>query len=378
LHIALLIGSMNLGGAERQFVALANGLVRRGHQVSLVCLVGGGPLETDLSESNLFQYLPIKNGGSGWKAIFAARKQLPKWVRDQRPDILYSALYHANWVAANPRIARQIPVVWGIRSAEYPLPLRAHIAVMLGRRLKRHVTGLISNSQNGIEVHKKLNYLPTEHRVIPNGTDTNRFIPNDVQRLRLRSKLGIEKDAIVLGFVGRPEKVKGFDLLPKIIGELRKREIQNPCIVAVPQIKSLANDLVAKLNVLKVNLVPGKTIEEIYPAMDVLMLPSRAEGFPNAVAEAMACEVLPVTFNVGDCALLVNNETQLVPEGNVLEFSKRLADFLSAPTLISMKKNARKHIIKNFGLDVMVDATELALKSCKKSFADMQHTMIKK
>lgn len=64
--------------------------------------------------------------------------------------------------------------------------------------------------------------------------------------------------------------------------------------------------------------------------MDIYVLPSRSEGFPNAVLEAMACGVVPLASRVGGIPEMVEDGESglLFPSGNVEELAAALAHLL--------------------------------------------------
>lgn len=136
--------------------------------------------------------------------------------------------------------------------------------------------------------------------IIPNGVDLARFKPGD--RQAARAALGLAPQGTLIGTVGRLTHVKGHDVLIEalvhlppnfslaIVGDGEERQALER------QVK--AHELSPRVHFLGQRDRP----EAIYPAFDLLCLPSRAEGFPRALIEAQACGIPVVAADVGGVA----------------------------------------------------------------------------
>lgn len=134
-------------------------------------------------------------------------------------------------------------------------------------------------------------------RVIANGVDTKRFIPED--KVEVRKRWNIPVNTPVIGAVGRLELVKGHDVLLDAMIGLPDGVI---CVIVgagsqLGALKEKAKALGIEHQVIFVGNV-GET-SGIYSAFDVLCLPSRAEGLPLTVLEAQSCGVPVVATDVG-------------------------------------------------------------------------------
>jgi glycosyltransferase involved in cell wall biosynthesis len=124
-------------------------------------------------------------------------------------------------------------------------------------------------------------------------------------------------------------------------------------------------DLAAELGVEPRLLWPGTRFDlpAVYSALDVLCSPSIfGEGFPNVLAEAMACGTFCVATDVGDSAQIVGTDGIVVARRDVAA----LADALT--TAIASERTASAHarrwtIVSRFNVTRMVEATEKALTS---------------
>lgn len=120
--------------------------------------------------------------------------------------------------------------------------------------------------------------------VIPNGVDIARFHPADMEtRANLRAKLGVEPEKSLLLFVGRFVEKKGLPILEELARHfthcqwiLVGRGPLDPVAWGLPNVRVLRD-------------LPQDCLVPLYQAADMLVIPSKGEGFPLVVQEAMAC-----------------------------------------------------------------------------------------
>ncbi len=143
-----------------------------------------------------------------------------------------------------------------------------------------------------------------------NGIDVRRF---DRRRLtegalaELRAEIGIEPDALVVGFVGRLVEEKGILELLEAAKKV-SAEIPNVCFLIVgpyddEKPDALRPDVAARYGVQNQTRFLGMRhdMPELYALMDVLVLPSHREGFPRAPMEASAMGVPTVVTDIRGC-----------------------------------------------------------------------------
>jgi glycosyltransferase involved in cell wall biosynthesis len=101
-------------------------------------------------------------------------------------------------------------------------------------------------------------------------------------------------------------------------------------------------------------------VPQLWAASDLGVLSSVSEGFPNVVAEAMACATPCVVTDVGDARRIVGETGLVVPPGNPEALAAAMCELLArgpAP-LRDLGASARERVRREYGLDRMVDAYE--------------------
>lgn len=161
---------------------------------------------------------------------------------------------------------RYIPAGWLLRFISRTVARRADAAIVVSEHMKR--------------------YLPrsvTAH-VMPSGIDLNLFRPES--REAARQRLGLAYDQRLVIFVGNPELA-------------RKRHGLAQAAVAIVN-RTIPTRLVVGWE------LPHDKIAALMNACDALLCTSMQEGSPNAVKEALACNLPVVSVPVGDVALRLN------------------------------------------------------------------------
>jgi glycosyltransferase involved in cell wall biosynthesis len=319
----LLLRSLNRGGAERQAAVLARSLAARGWDVALACFYGNGPLAADLDGSGV-RLLDLRKRGR-WD-VFPFLLRLRKMLRQERPDILHGYLPVPNLLAAlirgrNPAL----PLVWGVRSSDMDLSRYERLARMtywMERMLSRRVDLVISNTKAGAQLRIAQGFPSATMRVIPNGTDTERFRFDADGRARLREGWRIAEAEMLVGLIGRLDPMKGYPTFLTAAAQLvaaddRWRFVgigQGP-----PEYTEALHRQARELG-LEGRLIWGGARDDmaaVYSALDIVSSASSfGEGFSNVIAEAMACGVPCVVTDVGDSVLIVDDLGIVVPPGN--------------------------------------------------------------
>jgi glycosyltransferase involved in cell wall biosynthesis len=192
---------------------------------------------------------------------------------------------------------------------------------------------------------------PGDTVIIPNGIDLAQFRPRD--QVAARDGLGLPQDVRIIGTVGRLSRVKGHDVLLNAAQRLPD-DIHVALVGDGPERASLET-LVRDLGIASRVHVLGHRdgVHQIYPAFDVLALPSRAEGLPRCIIEAQACGVPVVASDVGGTREAICPITgELVPAGDAARLATALGLVLSRP----LARSPRLHVDPSFSFERTLDA----------------------
>ena len=181
--------------------------------------------------------------------------------------------------------------------------------------------------------HIELGFCAAKMVVIPNGYDLSSFKPSFDLRCRVRKDLGVLENILVVGVIGRFDPLKDFNNFVQASG-LVLRELDNVKFLMVGKGLDKNN---AELNIwIKKTLHPDNFIltgeaspHDLLAAMDLFCLSSKAEGFPNVVAEAMAMRIPCVVTDVGDAARIVGESGIVVEPMNAFALYKGLMSMLT-------------------------------------------------
>jgi glycosyltransferase involved in cell wall biosynthesis len=320
LRILFLARELRIGGAERQLCLLARGLAERGHRVGIALFYRGGALEADLAGS-MVELIGLGKGGR--YEFLATLRRLAEAMCDFHPDVLHGYLPIPNLLALSQRWRRGRPrIVWGLRASALELA-RYDRTTRWSYRLEARLAGfadlIIANSQAGLAQAIEAGFPRGRMICIPNGIDRTRFRRDPALREKARQGWGVRPGEIAVGAIGRIDPMKDFDtFLRALAAAAKKRDDIRAVALAAggeEQRASLRRQA-AELGIggRFVLAEPTAEVAEVLNGLDIYCSTSAyGEGFPNTVAEAMACGLPCVVTAVGDSAELVGSAGAVVP-----------------------------------------------------------------
>lgn len=330
-NVQFLIESIGSGGAERQMVELAAGLVRRGGSVQIV---------TWGSENFYCQGLDIP----GIDLVFVPRRNrfdlrpllhAVKWLRLGKTHLVHGFLDTGNlWAALAALLVGKRGAIVSHRTSWQRLPglTRLH------KTLAHHIAPItITNSKAGKRALIEHLHLPdTRIHVIRNGIDLEHFQPPTAEgRREMRAELGWSPEDLICLTVGTLYSAKNY--LGYLDAISRANLTPNVhfvwCGKASPAELSRAREARQRLGLEnRVTFIDRRCdIERLYGAADIFILFSKREGLPNVVLEAMACGLPVIASDVGDVSDLLHGELAdgLVQPGNNYQLARVIEQFTS-------------------------------------------------
>lgn len=367
MKIIILTRSLHYGGAERQLVALAKGLHRYGHSVTVVIYYPDGPLQSDLEQAGVPVYIVKKNGR--WNVVgFLIR--LVKYFHREAPDIVHGYLVVPNLLTVflKPFLPKT-KIVWGVRASNMDLSQYdwlMRLTFKLSCWLSRFADCIIVNSHSGKTYHHEQGYPPERMTVIANGIDTELFKPNEEDRKRLRAMWEVAIDQKLIGLIGRFDPMKDHPTFLKAASILmqERKDVRFVCVGdGAKHYRESLHRMSTELGLTSLLIWAGATsdVHKIYNALDIAASSSITEGFPNVVGEAMSCGIPCVVTDVGDSAAIVGDVGFVVPPKDPLSLAiawdQCLREALGVPRFA-----VRERILREYSAQSLVEHTLQALE----------------
>jgi glycosyltransferase involved in cell wall biosynthesis len=206
--------------------------------------------------------------------------------------------------------------------------------------------------------------------VIPNGIDCDRFKPDVSARRELRAEWRIADAELLFGLVGRIDPMKDHSTFLRAVAAMNApARVRFVCVGSGSELlKAAMRTLASSLGVDRRVLWVGARddMPRVYNALDVCVLSSAfGEGFPNAIAEAMATERPAIVTDVGDAKVLVGPTGLVVPPRDPTALARAMSSFaIAAPDeLAEQGREARARVVARFSTERLVASTEAIFQS---------------
>ncbi|MEE9140264.1 MAG: glycosyltransferase [Alphaproteobacteria bacterium] len=344
LHV---ITDLQTGGAERMLTSLMTASWPAGADFRVVSLTPGGEFRSGLEEAGLWvRDLGLRRGLPNPIALW----RLVRTIRDYKPDIVQSWMYHADLVAALGLLLsgrrRKTRLFWGVRcsnmdTGRYSWTLRFVIDACA--RMSHIPDAIIANSEVGRRHHVKIGYLPRRAHVVDNGVDTELFRPDESAREKVRRELGLEPEAPVLALVARRDPMKDHDTFFRAL-----ERVPNAYALLIGLGTESFPDMPRVLKLGERHDVP-----RLLGACDLLVSSSAfGEGFSNAIVEGMACGLPAVATDVGDARRIVGDAGLIVPPRDPVAMADAIGTLLSGSDEERRRRSAlaRRRVVERFSL----------------------------
>jgi len=343
--IVLFTNSLNMGGAERMMVNLANQMARKGlHVYFIVCKSGNGALAPEL-DSNI-KVIDLRNTGNSLFALPGFIHQLrairPKAVLSAMPNINLISIWAVRLSGVKTRLVvseRSHPSSQIANSKQISTRLRP----WLYRTFYPWADGIVAISKGVADDLAATAHISREKiRVIYNPV----FTPE----IRLKAKAAVDHPWFsnpsipVVLTVGRLHPVKDHLTLLLAFKHMLNYQLARLMILGEGPLRPFLEKKITELELTNSVAMPGiVTNPYAYMAKSaVFVLSSISEGFSNVLVEAMACgtPVVATDCPSGPAEILDKGYYgSLVPVGNFEAMAAAILNELENPTPSRKLKN---------------------------------------
>jgi len=339
LDLLYVITDLNLGGVPLHLRRLAVAMRDRGLNVAVLSLSPSGPVADRLRSDGIPVY--SCEACCGWD--FRVISRLSRLIRTLQPTLIHSFLFHANLAAKFAAQAVGFPasrLICEIQTVE--VERKWHLWV--DRRTFDLCRFTIGNSPSVVRhLAECAGIPPSRLRLVRGGID-----PTPIQQAAPadRQGLGLSKDAKMIFWAGRLDPVKGLNFLIDAVAGLADPRVHLVLAGDGPMRNTLQAQVDAVGLTPKVHFLgPRQDVPSLLKACDIFAFPSRSEGLPNALLEAMTAGCAIVATDVPGNRDLIEFQSLglLVSYGDTMDLVWALKWLLDDPAFRTKLGRAAAH-----------------------------------
>ncbi len=360
IKIVLAIRSLEIGGAERQFLELAKKINRDKFDV-LIITNYPAPLDHEVAGYN---HLLLKKSGIKDFMYFI---RLAKKLRSFKPDLVYSFMPDMNITMAIVKFISlgSFKLIWGQFGSEPDYKAYAKIRERVYRvqkGLEFLSDGITADGRRGIDFLKKLNYKLRKSIVIYSGSDTLRFYRNPDARAQFRKQYHLNDEDIAIGICSRLDPMKGYLVLAEAAKEIMDK-YTNVYFFSIgygnDEISTRAREILGIHSNRFTWFGMQQHPENFMSGWDIYCSASLyGEGFSNSITEAMSCSLPVIATDIGEAPHQVGNTGKILKPGNAEELAEAIDAWIGNRLYLKLGEQARKRVEENFSSVLMAKNTE--------------------
>lgn len=294
--ICIIAPSLQGGGIERALTTLSSHFVSRGHRVIYIACRAGNHF-FNLDNRVIFREPPFVHTSSPIYKLFSYVKII-RFIRQQLKE------FHPDTVLSFGDIINPIALL-ADRGLGYPIYISDRISPKqnLGRfknLMKKvtypHASGIIAQSEYAAEYKREVFGNDINLRVIPNSL---RDIEDVEVKVRKKQVIG----------VGRLSYEKGFDRLIDAFSRIPGHDEWKLVLVGSGPLRQQLEKQAAESGMTdRVDFLGARNdVDYLLAESSIFVIPSRCEGFPNALCEAMASPLPCIAFDSISASDIIEN-----------------------------------------------------------------------
>jgi glycosyltransferase involved in cell wall biosynthesis len=328
MKIVHIINSLKKGGAEGNLFRLCEFHKKKYKNkidITIITLIKDGYYEAELRKIGIKIFSLNLTNRIGIYNFFLKIIELRKYIRKLNPDIIQSWMYHSNFITLFIPRNFFYKLFWNIRHSELNFKISKKQTILISI-----ICGIFSNfvpkkiiycSDKSIKFHQNKHfYSKRKTTLIYNGYNDKVYFSSNNLRNKFRLKNKIKKTDIILGFAGRFSRQKNIPFILESFSKITKYKdriylymVGDGMDVSNKQLFNLILNLQIEKKVILLNR--KKSLVEFYNGIDLLVLASHSESFPNVVAESMLCST-PVLSSDTGCVKQIINEYGFILKNN--------------------------------------------------------------
>lgn len=390
MRVILLVTDLELGGTPLRLARLAVGLRRSGVDVIAGCLAPPGPVSAWLEQRRVRTFACHARDARDWRAVCL----LLDIVRCVRPALIHATLTHANVAARVVGALAGVPVLTSTATIEVERRWHAWIERATARLDCGHIVNSRTLAGHAVRVfHRPRNRVyvvpatvrgaadgsngPAAYALVPEREPIGaperescdavaRGEADRPDRAAARLRFGMKEHEFAVFWVGRLDPVKRVDLLVRVAEIMNAAPTRFVLVGDGPERAAIERLLSLSSAQGRVTLAGWQDdLSAAWAAADAFVLPSRTEGMPNALLEAMGAGLAAVASDIPSIRELQGEPPRLLlaTPGDAKSFADAL-EFLRANPAArgELGSRAAAWVRETFSDDAVVDATLAAYR----------------
>jgi glycosyltransferase involved in cell wall biosynthesis len=355
IKIVYVIGTLEIGGAEKQLYLLIKNLNRKKFETFLIAL-RSGRMEKDFKKITTLYILKKK-----FKFDILILFRLIKILKKEKPQILHTFMFTSNTWGRLAGILCRVPfIIASERSADL---WKKWYHILIDKILLKFTDKIVCNSEEVRKIYfKKIDGKEEKFEVIYNGIEIEKY-EKLKENPELKNELKIKNEKIILTG-GRLSFEKNLETFLYIAKNVKKEfsEVKF-IIVGEGEEKEKLLKLTDKLDLKNDVIFTGyrSDLPQLIKISDIIVLISLWEGMPNLIIEGMLCKKPVICTEIGGGREIIKDRETgfLVNPKDIQKIVERILTLLKNPEIFEkMGEKGYNFIKENFSLERMIQNYE--------------------